>query len=169
MINKLTQQETLDFTYNSFGLLAAYKNSAQEKTVITCGPDGKTVRRVEPSTAGSIVLISDDYNVRHKADGSTITPVKLFGAGMLLGSVSKSAGAKRTEQAATVLFTDTKGNVTHRFKGTDASLVESITYDDFATPTITTAQAVDLTSDRTSTYESKRLDDPTGLLDFGSR
>ena len=169
VVNRSTQEETLDFSYNSFGLLASYKNSAQEETVITCGPDGKTVRHDKPGTAGSVVLISDDYNVQYKADGSTITTLKLFGAGILLGSFSKVTGANVTKQAATVLFTDTKGNVTYRFKGSDASLIESITYDDFGTPTITTAQAVDLTSDRTSTYESKRLDNLTGLLDFGSR
>ena len=169
VVNRSTQQDTMDFSYNSFNLLASYKNSAQEETMITCGPDGKTVRRDDPGAAGSIVLISDDYNVRHKADGSVITTVKLFGAGMLLASFSKVTRPSKTDQAATALFTDTKGNVTYRFKGSDGSLVESITYDDFGTPTITTAQGAGPTTDRTSTYESKRLDSPTGLLDFGSR
>ena len=117
VVNRSTQEETLDFSYNSFGLLASYKTSTQEETVITCGPDGKTVRKDEPRTAGSIVLISDDYNVRYKADGSTITTVKLFGAGTLLGSFSKVTKANETTQAATVLFNDTKGKVTYRFNG----------------------------------------------------
>ena len=169
VVKRSTEDENWDFNYNSFGLLASYKNGAREETMITCGPDGRTIRHDEPKTAGSIALISDDYNVRYKADGSTITTVKLFGAGMLLGSFSKATGANPTQQAATAVFTDTKGNVTYRFKGSDATLVESIIYDDFGTPTITKTQAVDLTSDKTSTYESKRLDNPTGLLDFGSR
>lgn len=169
MVSRATQQESLEFTYDSFGLLASYTNSAQTKTAITCGPDGKTVQRQDPGNAGSIVLIGDDYNVRVQADGSKLTTLKLFGAGMLLASFSKMDKANTTQKGATVLFTDTKGNVTYRFKGSDASLVESITYDDFGSPTITVVQGGGSASDRTSTYESQRLDEPTGLLDFDSR
>lgn len=92
---------------------------------------------------------------------------------MLLGSFSKTYTGYMVpiggKSLSTALFTDTKGNVTYRFSGSDASLLESIAYDDFGTPTITTIQSGDSTLDRTSTYESKRLDKTTGLLDFGSR
>ncbi|EOO01869.1 putative virulence plasmid b protein [Phaeoacremonium minimum UCRPA7] len=172
MITRTTQQSVTNFNYDSFGLLASYTNSAKEETTITCGPDGKTVRRVMPGNGGSLLLVSDDYNERTQADGSTIITLKLFGAGTLLGSFSKTQAKTSPtggQSMPTALFTDNKGNVTHRFRGSDASLLETITYDDFGSPTITTIQGGDPTFDGTSTYESKRLDEPTGLFDFGSR
>lgn len=60
MTKRSTQQSTLDFNYDSFGVLASYTNGAQEKTIIISGPDGKTVRRDEPGNGGSVLLVSED-------------------------------------------------------------------------------------------------------------
>ncbi|KAG7412493.1 hypothetical protein Forpe1208_v008566 [Fusarium oxysporum f. sp. rapae] len=109
---------------------------------MTCAPDGKTVKREEPGNGGSLLRISDDYNFQIKKDGSKIITIKLFGAGILIGNCSKTVPSKSSThasgdaRASAALFTDVKGNVTHRFKGTDGSLLETITYDDFGTPKI---------------------------------
>ncbi|KAF4435516.1 virulence plasmid b [Fusarium acutatum] len=70
---------------------------------------------------------------------------------------------------SSALFTDVKGNVTHRFKGTDGSLLETITCNDFGKPKINRAQPSDTSFDKTSTYERKSLDGGTELYGFGSR
>ncbi|RKL44664.1 hypothetical protein BFJ70_g3806 [Fusarium oxysporum] len=119
-------------------------------------PDGKTVKREVPGNGGSLLTISDDYNIQIKKDGSEIITIKLTHA----SGYSPSSAA---------LFTDVKGNVTHRFKSTDGSLLKTITYDDFGTPRIKRVQPSDTSFDKTSTYESKSLDEGTELYDFGSR
>ncbi|RYC88013.1 hypothetical protein BFJ63_vAg9169 [Fusarium oxysporum f. sp. narcissi] len=123
---------------------------------MTGAPDGKTVKREVPGNGGSLLTISDDYNIQIKKDGSEIITIKLTHA----SGYSPSSAA---------LSTDVKGNVTHRFKSTDGSLLKTITYDDFGTPRIKRVQPSDTSFDKTSTYESKSLDEGTELYDFGSR
>ncbi|KAM5368536.1 hypothetical protein ACJA88_010886 [Fusarium oxysporum] len=110
---------------------------------MTGAPDGKTVKREVPGNGGSLLTISDDYNIQIKKDGSEIITIKLFGAGILIGNCSKTS--------------------------TDGSLLKTITYDDFGTPRIKRVQPSDTNFDKTSTYESKSLDEGTELYDFGSR
>ncbi|KAH7169230.1 hypothetical protein DER46DRAFT_624459 [Fusarium sp. MPI-SDFR-AT-0072] len=98
------------------------------------GKHGKTVKREEPGNGGSLLTFSDDYNVQIKKDGSKIITIKLFGAVPSKSSTHASGDAR----ASAALFTDVKGNVTHRF-------------------------------DKTSTYESKSLDEGAELYNFGSR
>ncbi|RKK98898.1 hypothetical protein BFJ68_g13439 [Fusarium oxysporum] len=99
---------------------------------MTGAPDGKTVKREVPGNGGSLLTISDDYNIQIKKDGSEIITIKLF-------------------------------------KSTDGSLLKTITYDNFGTPRIKRVQPSDTSFDKTSTYESKSLDEGTELYDFGSR
>ncbi|KAF4951518.1 hypothetical protein FGADI_7402 [Fusarium gaditjirri] len=75
----------------------------------------------------------------------------------------------RDVRASAALFTNVKGNVTHQFKGTDGSLLETISYDDFGTPKIKRVQPNDTSFDKTSTYERKSLDEGAELYDFESR
>ncbi|KAH7200342.1 hypothetical protein DER44DRAFT_813718 [Fusarium oxysporum] len=138
-------------------------------------PDGKTVKREDPGNGGSLLTISDDYNIQIKKDGSGIITFKLFGAGILIGNCSKTVPSKSSTHASgyspssAALSTDVKGNVTHRFKSTDGSLLETITYDDFGTPRVKRVEPSDTSFDKTSTYESKSLDEGAELYDFGSR
>ncbi|KAK2128765.1 hypothetical protein NOF04DRAFT_1346092 [Fusarium oxysporum II5] len=125
--------------------------------------DGKTVKREEPENVGSLLTISDDYNIQIKKDGSEIITIKLF-----VPSKS-STHASGDSPSSAALFTDVKGNVTHRLKSTDGSLLDTITYDDFGTPKIKRVQPSDTSFDKTSTYESKSLDEGAELYNFGSR
>ncbi|PCD33508.1 hypothetical protein AU210_009732 [Fusarium oxysporum f. sp. radicis-cucumerinum] len=128
---------------------------------MTGAPDGKTVKREVPGNGGSLLTISDDYNIQIKKDGSEIITIKL--------PKQASTHASGYSPSSAALFTDVKGNVTHRFKSTDGSLLKTITYDDFGTPRIKRVQPSDTSFDKTSTYESKSLDEGTELYDFGSR
>jgi hypothetical protein len=104
-----------------------------------------------PGNGGTLILISDNYNVQRHVDGLKITTLKLFGANMLLGRFSKAEkNHKKTpttptdadKGVSTTVVTENKGNVTHRFNSSDASLVETITYDNFGSPAITRVQSV---------------------------
>ncbi|EXK31543.1 hypothetical protein FOMG_13180 [Fusarium oxysporum f. sp. melonis 26406] len=156
-----TEASSLQLSYDSFGLLASYKDNVGKTTNMTGAPDGKTVKREIPGNGGSLLTISDDYNIQIKKDGSEIITIKL--------PKQASTHASGYSPSSAALFTDVKGNVTHRFKSTDGSLLKTITYDDFGTPRIKRVQPSDTSFDKTSTYESKSLDEGTELYDFGSR
>ncbi|KAK2672993.1 hypothetical protein RAB80_010536 [Fusarium oxysporum f. sp. vasinfectum] len=156
-----TEASSLQLSYDSFGLLASYKYIVGKTTNMTGAPDGKTVKREDPGNGGSLLTISDDYNIQTKTDGSEIITIKL--------PEQASTHASGYSPSSAALFTDVKGNVTHRFKSTDGSLLETITYDDFGTPRIKRVQPSDTSFNKTSTYESKSLNEGAELYDFGSR
>ncbi|KAJ4065564.1 hypothetical protein NW763_002582 [Fusarium oxysporum] len=156
-----TEASSLQLSYDSFGLLASYKDIVGKTTNMTGAPDGKTVKREDPGNGGSLLTISDDYNIQTKTDGSEIITIKL--------PEQASTHASGYSPSSAALFTDVKGNVTHRFKSTDGSLLETITYDDFGTPRIKRVQPSDTSFNKTSTYESKSLNEGAELYDFGSR
>ncbi|KAJ4134134.1 hypothetical protein NW765_008165 [Fusarium oxysporum] len=134
-------------------------------------PDGKTVKREVPGNGGSLLTISDDYNIQIKKDGSEIITIKLFGAGILIGNCSKTVPSKPAHMPLDILHPLPLYSPTSKetFKSTDGSLLKTITYDDFGTPRIKRVQPSDTSFDKTSTYESKSLDEGTELYDFGSR
>ncbi|KAF5975607.1 virulence plasmid b [Fusarium coicis] len=179
METRNTRNASMTFTYDSFGLMNSYTNLGQT-TTITSGPDGKTIMRAQPTANKSLLIVSDDYHVQTQPDGTRITTLKLFGSSILLGSYSKAepetssggdsgGGANDDGKNAVVFFTDQKGSVTHTFSGMDGQLFETLTYDDFGSPSVTTAQAPPTPSARTSTYEAMSWDTTSGLLDFSSR
>ncbi|KZZ91817.1 Rhs repeat-associated core [Moelleriella libera RCEF 2490] len=187
---RMSSRMTMDiplttFEYNSFGLMKSFSNKEDDIiTTLTCGPDGKTVRRQMGDGKSSLVTVSDDYSVQRLADGSTTVTLKLFGAGLLLATHSttspttvdgKGKAKGKGFAMSTAVASDHKGNITHRFRGSDATPLETITYDDFGMPSINPPSEKGGPSTGTdnlpsqSTYEGRRLDPTTSLLDFGSR
>ncbi|KAK7699633.1 hypothetical protein SLS64_011587 [Diaporthe eres] len=177
MVSRDNQKTTMNFTYDSFGLMRSYTDTLNQTTTITSGPDGKTVLRKQVQSNKSLLIVSDDYHVQTLPDGTKITTFKLFGSGVLLGSYSNAAppasvsrGSRAdADNRAVVYFTDHKGSVTHTFAGINGQLLETITYDDFGSPVVKTIQQPPTPSARTSTYEAKAWDATSGLLDFSSR
>lgn len=81
-------------------------------------------------TGGSILIISDDYNVQSKKDGSKTITMKLVLASIWIGNCSKIVLSKSRAHASgnawvsPASFNDVIGNVTYRFKGTDGILID---------------------------------------------
>ncbi|EXK98006.1 hypothetical protein FOQG_01049 [Fusarium oxysporum f. sp. raphani 54005] len=155
-----TEASSLQLSYDSFGLLASYKDIVGKTTNMTGAPDGKTVKREDPGNGGSLLTISDDYNIQTKTDGSEIITIKLFGAGILIGNCSKTVPSKPAHMPLDIL---------HPLPLYSPTLLETITYDDFGTPRIKRVQPSDTSFNKTSTYESKSLNEGAELYDFGSR
>ncbi|KAK0385313.1 hypothetical protein NLU13_7789 [Sarocladium strictum] len=181
MLTRDTQTSSMSFTYDSFGIMNSYVDSQGRKTAITSGPDGKTIIREQQPLGKSLLIVSDDYHVQTQPDGTKITTLKLFGAGILLASYSKAEPKASsatgqpprprhgTDKNAVVFFTDQKGSVTRTYAGADGQLLETITYDDFGSPSVQTVVTPTNPSARTSTYEAMGWDTTSGLLDFSSR
>lgn len=93
----------MQLSYDSFGLLASYKDNVGKTTNMTGAPDGKTVKREVPGNGGSLLTISDDYNIQIKKDGSEIITIKLFGAGILIGNCSKTVPSKPAHMPLDIL------------------------------------------------------------------
>ncbi|CAM1500912.1 Fc.00g100740.m01.CDS01 [Cosmosporella sp. VM-42] len=174
MIKRTTDQSSFDFAYDSFGVLKSFVDKASGASLeIIADFEGETLQ--QKHSDGSLELtVGHDYSVHIQPDGSRVIKHKLFGRDYLLGSVSntfESASSTRPlgggNRVMRVAFTDVKGNVTHLFNGDDASLREKLDYDDYGSLESTTPGGSE--KDRSSTYEGRRLDEATGLLDFGGR
>ncbi|KAF5013307.1 hypothetical protein FDECE_686 [Fusarium decemcellulare] len=175
MIKRTAGSSTFNFIYDSFGWLKSYKNETEATSLeITADFDGETLQRQHSDGSWELV-VSHDFSIHSLVDGLRIVRHKLFGKGVLLGTVSnmyESATSSRPlgggRRTANLCFADTKGNVTHVYKGEDAELQEKLDYDDYGS-----LESEDLDTskerDRTGTYEGKGLDEDTGLLDFGGR
>ncbi|KAF2010705.1 hypothetical protein BU24DRAFT_444016 [Aaosphaeria arxii CBS 175.79] len=155
------------YAYNGAGQLTSNRNEISG-TIITSGPDDKSVIREEPNNGGTTLMVGEDYSVRAQADGSKITTLKLM-SDPKDDATPSSSDKPNKKDAARAVFTDSKGNVKYKFRGSDGSRLQTITYDDFGAPTICPVQADGPTADMTATFESKKLDLSTQLLDFGSR
>lgn len=175
MVKRATEQSTFGFTYDSFGWLKSYADEASGTSVeITTDFSGETLQR-RHSDGSSEIMVDDDFTIHTQADGSRIVRHKLFGKECLLGTVSntyESATSTRPlgggRRSVDVAYTDTNGNVTHIYNGLDSSdLREKLDYDDYGSLATDTPDIDE--KDRTATYEGKRLDETTGLLDFGGR
>ncbi|KAF5631372.1 virulence plasmid b [Fusarium tjaetaba] len=67
---------------------------------MTGAPDGKTVKPEEPGNGGSLLIISDDYNVQIKKGVSKIITIKLVLVSIWIGSCSKTVSHKSRAHAS---------------------------------------------------------------------
>ncbi|KAK0644080.1 hypothetical protein B0T16DRAFT_513389 [Cercophora newfieldiana] len=167
---------SFNFAYDSLGVLTSYADEASKTSVdIVTDFEGETLQR-KRSDGSSELMVGHDFSILTQPDGSRIVSHKLFSKEYLLGTVSntyESAQSTRPlgngRRAIRLPFTDTKGNVTHLFNGQDGELHEKLDYDDYGLLEKEAETKEGAEKDRSSTYEGNRLDESTGLLDFGGR
>lgn len=174
MVKKATDRSTLGFTYDSFGWLRSYADELGGTSVeIIIDFEGETLQR-KSSDSLSELIVSRDFAVQTQPDGSRIVHHRLFSREHILGTVIniyESASSPRllggNRRSVNIPFTDTKSSVTRIYNGEDSELREIFDYDDYGSLDSDTSEETE--KGRTSTYEGRRLDDDTGLLDFGGR
>ncbi|KAF5566667.1 virulence plasmid b [Fusarium phyllophilum] len=175
MIKRTAGSSTSNFIYDSFGWLKSYISETEATSIdITTDFEGETLQR-QHSDGSRELMVSSDFSIHSLADGLRIVRHKLFAKGFFLGTISnmyESATSSRPlgggRRTTNISFSDTKGNVTHVYKGEDAELREKLDYDDYGSLGF---EDLDTSKerDRTCTYEGKMLDEDIGLLDFGGR
>lgn len=174
MTKRTTEHSAHEFKYDGFGSLKSYTDTAQGTSVgFVADFNGETLQR-QNSDGSSEIFVSHDFSISIQPDGSRKLRHKFLNAELLLATLTDAYGPKDStralggdERARNVHFTDVKGNVTHMFKGLDQTLLEKFDYDDFGLLESKPAEAKK--ADLTSTYEGKRLDKTTDLIDFGAR
>ncbi|KAF4457113.1 putative virulence plasmid b protein [Fusarium austroafricanum] len=175
MINRSADGTTLAFDYDSFGRLRRYENERDGMAVdVSSDFTGITLQKRYPD-GSSELRIDDDFSIFAAADGSYTTHHKLLYEGLLVGTVSNKYESFEStrplgngHRAINVPFTDTKGNVTHLFRGDSTEIEHKYTYDDFGM--LLSGPSHNFTKEATSsTYEGNSFDDMTGLLDLGGR
>ncbi|KAH7126435.1 hypothetical protein B0J13DRAFT_611790 [Dactylonectria estremocensis] len=173
MVKRTTNRSAFNFAYDSFGWLKSYSDEGNGVSVeIMTDFEGETLHR-KNTDGSSDLLVSDDFSIHTRPDGSRIVRHKLFSKEYMLGTITntyESANSTRPlgggHRAVSIPFTDTKRNVTHIYNGEDAALREKLDYDEYGS---LESDSPVTEKDRTSTYEGTRLDEATGLLDFGGR
>ncbi|KAH7120714.1 hypothetical protein EDB81DRAFT_914500 [Dactylonectria macrodidyma] len=173
MVKRTTNRSAFNFAYDSFGWLKSYSDKGNGVSVeILTDFEGETLHR-KNADGSSDLLVSEDFSIHTQPDGSRIVRHKLFSKEYMLGTITNTYESEKStrplgggHRTVSVSFADTKRNITHIFNGEDATLREKLDYDEYGT--IQSDSPVD-EKDRTSTYEGTRLDEATGLLDFGGR
>jgi RHS repeat-associated protein len=175
MTSRSTNGTTLAFDYDSFGRLQRYENRKDGMAVdVSSDFTGATLHK-RYSDGSSELRVDNDFSVFAAPDGSYTTQHKLLYEGFLAGIVSNKYESFESarplgngHRAMNLPFTDTKGNITHFFKGESAEVKHRYTYDDFGMPLSEPSanHAMEATS---NTYEGNSFDDLAGLLDFSGR
>jgi RHS repeat-associated protein len=169
MSTRSTSEANLTFVYDSLGNMSAIQNATTgHRSQFSQDHIGRTLVRNLPD-GSTEVLAGGGLTVKISPNGQRLMQRKLVGnqsticiVSTLYNAASNSAVTSPNTGSIAVYFADTKDNVTHVFQG-DGNLTEQLKYDDFGLCT-STSQDQPL-----QTYEGRRKDVLSGLLDFGSR
>ena len=174
-----TDRSDFGFNYDSLGALKSLQDTGRNVSVDFLSDfEGKMLQR-KHSDGSSDLFVSEDFSIHISPEGTRTARHQFSNvnnsesSGHVLANVTsvvESTGLKPATtgtRTVSVYFADTKGNVTHTFKGEDAMLREKLDYDDFGSLDPGTVDA--LKDDVVSTFEGKYLGKATGLVNFKGR
>ncbi|KAF5569299.1 virulence plasmid b [Fusarium phyllophilum] len=175
MTSRSTGGTTLAFDYDSLGSLRRYANKKDGVAVdVFSDFTGATLQK-RYSDGSSEFRIDNDFSIFAAPDGSYTTHHKLLYEGLLVGTVSNKYESFEStrplgngHRVINLPFTDTKGNITHLFRGESAEVDHRYAYDDFGM-LLSEPSGNDTKEATSGTYEGNSFDEMTGLLDFGGR
>lgn len=172
MRRRSADDDIFAFDYNSFGSLCSIPDTKDNATTrIVSDSQGHTLARQLPDVTRE-VIISGDFDIIIRPDGSQQLRHRLYGVGNdLLATIltNVEAGADRSKistHSAEVFHCDTKGSITHRFKGDHSPSTKILQYEDYGS----LIPSADEPPDRnTKTREGRFVEQRVGLLDFNAR
>ncbi|KAF4335297.1 virulence plasmid b [Fusarium beomiforme] len=172
MTSRRTNESNIGFKYDDFGNLASITDArTKETTNIILDGQGNMIKRIQADGSQEI-FVNKSYSVIVKADGQRSTRYALFNDQDLIATMvtnqPSSSGSRDPHTQALIHYLDTKNNITHTFNASDESLHTRLCYDDYGLLQ-PSKQGTDTKDDLENTYESRYLDEKSGLLYFGAR
>ena len=172
MTKREYENKTVDFEYDGFdqvSKMTEYEgNNNPQVTLFVTNYEGRQIIKTH-SNGTKILNVMHEYSVIVKSDPKKTTQIRrsLIGLDGRIAEVVTTAttGSPESKPTVSVYRSDHKGNVTHIFNK-DGTNQLRISYDDFGLPAASQRLHAD---GLTPTYEGKRIELITKLLNFGAR
>ncbi|MCJ1401945.1 hypothetical protein MMC11_005162 [Xylographa trunciseda] len=166
MTRRLVNTSGFSFQYDGFGKMSHIKNeTTQQVSSLLSDFLGRKLVQSYPDGTKKI-NISSDYHVTIKTNGSRVIERFFYGTRGIMATVSSATESASTTHELAIYFSNTKGNITHKFDKSAVSIIKFV-YDPFGQ--LLSPVGINNSHDLNITYESQNMHLDTGLLDFGAR